>query len=77
MTTEVISLILKKYNDLQRAIFKKYRIESMMLYDIIHFNILCSKISEQRECELCYSTIKKIIQEVKKMKEEENKNEKV
>ena len=37
---------LKRYNDIQRDIFKKYNIiENIMLKDIIEFNKICSLLS--------------------------------
>ncbi len=38
----------------------------MYVTNRIEFGILCSKISEQRECVMCYSTVKSIILEVRK-----------
>ena len=55
----------RTYILLQRKIFKRYKIGCMVTQNIIKFNILCSKIAEQRDCELCYSTVKAIIQEVR------------
>ncbi len=60
---------LRQYNTLQAKIFQRYKLECMVVNDIVGFNILCSKIAEKRDCELCYSTIKSIIVEVKKIKE--------
>jgi len=58
---------LRQYNTLQAKIFKRYKLECMVVNDIVRFNILCSKIAEKRNCNLCYSTIKSIIVEVRKI----------
>ena len=63
----MIDLNLKKYNDVQRAIFKKYNLQNTVIYETTAFYILCSRIAEQRECEICYTTLKKILKEVKEM----------
>jgi len=64
-------MTLKQYNMIQGIIFKRYNVQCHIVNDIIRFNILCSKISEQRNCELTYSTIKKIILEVRVLYQKE------
>ena len=55
----------RTYILLQRKIFKKYKVECMVVSEIIEFNRMCSRIASYRDCELCYSTVKAIIQEVR------------
>jgi hypothetical protein len=61
----VVDMTLKQYNMIQGIIFKRYNVQCHIVNDIISFNILCSKIAEQRDYELTYTSIKKIIAEVK------------
>ena len=72
----MIDLDLRTYNNLQRAIFKKYKKECGIVNDKVHFYIICSKIAMYRECELCYSTVKEIIKIVKRKGDENEALEK-
>ena len=60
---------LKEYNTLQSEIFKKYKIDCMLINNSVKFYKLCSKISQYRYEELCEDTINKII---KIIEEEDN-----
>lgn len=57
---------LNEYTRVQRLIFKRYNVPCQIVSDSVKFFSMCSKIAEERECKLCYSTIKKIIKIVRK-----------
>jgi len=61
-----IKMQFEEYNRVQRLIFKRYNVPCQILNDTVKFFSMCSKIAEEKECRLCYSTIKKIIKIVRK-----------
>jgi len=56
---------IKQYNNLQSKIFRKYKIDCMLVSDSIRFFKICSAISQYRECKTGYNTTKHIIEIIK------------
>jgi len=66
----VIVLEDKDYILIQRAIFKKYNAQSLVVYQILTFNKMCAAIEYYKHCEIKYSTLKEIIKIVRKYTKE-------
>ena len=57
---------IEEYNKLQIKIMDKYKYKCLLVSDSVKFFRICSKISAYRKLELNYTTIKHIINIVKK-----------
>lgn len=56
---------LKDYNVIQAKLFKKYKVDKLVIDDIIKFNQICCLLSAYRESNTTYNTIKSMIKIVK------------
>lgn len=58
---------LEEYNKIQSKIFQKYKIECSVVNDSVEFFKICSLLSQHRDEELGYSSIKHMIMRIKEV----------